>query len=586
MCRCQTARHATVPFAAGRRRRKIAAALVLAAAIVPAGRSSAAPPAPAAAVTGVTVSPDGTGVRVLIAISGPFHYLIDGRAGDRIMIVVDPVSAAAAIHTLATGPVRGIRVRSLSGTPPRAAITVLTTAPLRAAQSSIEDGALAVTLMPARGPAAAISAGAAAGPPAQAPPDRIAPAAPVNRAVTLDEGTGQLLAIDHLARVAVSDPRIADAVPVTGRQLLVTARAAGRTTIYVWETRGRVVTLAVEVRPAEDTFRDLRRALAALLPSSSITVTAVRDAHAGMPATPAVPAAGPAIVPRLVPFDSVGAGAGAPGAYSRGAVLSGTVETQLDRSKAEDVARAFVPVVVNLLDVRRPVQFSLHVEVVELSHSAQDSLGISWGGGQQMPGSEPTLNGGVYNLQVLTAPSLSASGLDVLIAQLAALSQRGEARLLARPGLVVLAGQTASLLLGGQVPVPVAGQNGTVTIEYKDFGVILKVRPDYQDDGRIFLQIAPEVSTLDFTDAIKVGGFTIPALEVRRTQTVVAMRPGETLVLGGLLQHNDVELVQKIPLLGDLPVIGALFKSRSFQHQDSDLVILVTPQVVDAAPAP
>jgi pilus assembly protein CpaC len=151
---------------------------------------------------------------------------------------------------------------------------------------------------------------------------------------------------------------------------------------------------------------------------------------------------------------------------------------------------------------------------------------------------------------------------------------------------VVLAGRTASLLLGGQVPVPVAGENGTVTIEYKDFGVILTARPEYEADGRVFLQITPEVSTLDFTDAIKVSGFLIPALRVRRAQTMVAMRPGETLVLGGLLQRDDVEMVQKIPLLGDLPIIGALFRSRSFQRQESDLMILVTPQIVESPPAP
>jgi len=241
---------------------------------------------------------------------------------------------------------------------------------------------------------------------------------------------------------------------------------------------------------------------------------------------------------------------------------------------------------VNLLTVRRPVQFSLQVQVVELDRNAQQTLGIAWGGGQQTPGSPPSLNGGVYNLQVITAPGLSTNGLDLLIAQIEALSQRGEARLLARPGLVVLAGRTASLLLGGQVPVPVAGANGTVAVEYKDFGVILTVRPEYQDDGRLFLQITPEVSTLDFTDAIKVNGFEIPALRVRRAQTMVAMRPGETLVLGGLLQREDVAQVQKIPLLGDLPIIGALFRSRSFQRQESDLLILVTPQLVESPPTP
>jgi pilus assembly protein CpaC len=261
-------------------------------------------------------------------------------------------------------------------------------------------------------------------------------------------------------------------------------------------------------------------------------------------------------------------------------VLSGSVETQVDRQKVEEIARAFAPTVVNLLDVRRPIQLKLQVQVVELNRSALRTLGVNWGGGEAL-GSAPSFNGGVYNFQLLAAPGLGTSGLESLIAQIQALTQEGQARMLAEPSLVVLAGRTASLMLGGQVPIPVAGPNGTVTIEYRDFGVLLNARPDYQDDGRVFLQISPEVSTLDFANAIKVSGFTIPTLRVRRAQTIVSMHPAQTLVVGGLLQQQDAELTQKVPVLGDLPVIGPLFRSTSFQRQDSDLVIFVTPTIVE-----
>ncbi len=258
----------------------------------------------------------------------------------------------------------------------------------------------------------------------------------------------------------------------------------------------------------------------------------------------------------------------------------------MDRRRLEEVARAFASRIVDLVSVRRPVQLKLQVRVIELSRSALQSLGITWGGGQQVPGAGPSLSGGVYTLQVLTAPAVGVAGLDLLIAQLEALTQRGLAHLLAEPSLVVLAGQPASLLLGGQVPIPVAGPNGTVTLDYKDFGVILNARLDYQDDGQVFMRLAPEVSTLDFSSAIKVSGFTIPTLRVRRAQTVVSMRPGQTLVLGGLLQRQDADLVQRIPVLGDLPIIGPLFRSRTFQHEESDLVIFVTPVLADSGGAP
>jgi pilus assembly protein CpaC len=249
----------------------------------------------------------------------------------------------------------------------------------------------------------------------------------------------------------------------------------------------------------------------------------------------------------------------------------------MDRLRAEEIARAFGAVVVNLLSVRHPVQLKLQVRVVELSRSALKDLGITWRVGQQAPGPTATLSGGVYDLQVINGSAPGLTAVDSVIAQIDALVQRGRARLLAEPSLVVLAGRSASLLLGGQVPIPIAGPNGAVTIEYKDFGVILRVRPEYQDDGQIFLDVTPEVSTLDFADAIKIGGLTLPSLRVRRAQTVVSMTLTQTLVIGGLLQHQDAELVQKVPVLGDLPILGPLFRSKSFQSQETDLVVFVTP---------
>lgn len=547
------------------------------------------------AVTGIIVEPDGTDARIVVAVDRAFHYEVD-RRGDRVVIRIDPASAVAADHTLTIGPVRSLRVRPIADVPPRAEITVVTAEPVRAADSFIDGGALVVALRTHPAPISTVNpprslTGAVprreAVPPDELPQTRrVAGRILVARTLTLDEGTGRLLDLEHVTRVAVSDPRIVGAVPVSLREVLVSGRAAGRATVYLWDGRERLLSYAVEVRAADDPYRGLRRALAALLPNAAITIT---EARGGQPLTPP---AGPAYAAAADPAPQsplpqpAGPAPAAARSDSRAVVLSGMVETQVDRAKAEDVARAFVPAVVNLLTVRRPVQLSLQVEVVELDRSAQKSLGIVWGGGQQVPGSPPSLNGGVYNLQVLTAPGLSVNGLDLLLAQLEALSQRGEARLLARPRLAVLAGRTASLLLGGQVPVPVAGANGTVTVEYKDFGVILAVRPEYQDDGRLFLQITPEVSTLDFTNAIRVSGFEIPALSVRRAQTVVALRPGETLVLGGLLQREDVVQAQKVPVLADLPVIGALFRSKSFQHRDSDLLILVTPQLVDTPQTP
>jgi Flp pilus assembly secretin CpaC len=624
------------------KQRLVAAALVTAALWVAPRQAGGAGVVAPATLGGIIVEPDGNGARVRIAISRPGRYALSA-ARDRVVVVLDAVAASAASYRLAVGPVLGILVAPVPGSGARAQIAIVTRAPM-SPRATREDTAIVVTLTPrsaaphgdathAPAPAGAPSSAAAPGPApghptaspdaaapqgsargsdavAQHPPDR-------DRAglVSLEEGAGRLLAVDGLVRVAVADPRVLGVVPVSDRELLVTGRAPGRTTMYVWDGTNRARAYEVQVTPALDRLAMLRGLLATAVHGGAITLTEIPAGGAGSepvppPGVPAgtmppfasgrsgtpAPPAGAAGDPAASPAAPGGPTAEAPAAPPRGwqgrpgaapaIVLSGSVETQLDRQRAEEIARVFAPAVVDLLTVRRPIQIKLQVEVVEIERSAARSLGVVWGGGQVAAGAAPSLNGGVYNLQVITGPGPGAVGLDVLIAQLQALIQQGRARLLAEPSLVVLAGTSASLLLGGQVPVPIAGANGSVTVDYKNFGVILNARPDYQDDGRVFMQVEPEVSTLDFADAVKANGFTIPALRVRRAQTTVSMRPAETLVLGGLLQQQDTRSLQKLPLLGDLPVIGALFRSEQFQRDETDLVIFITPLLVDSNDSP
>jgi len=602
--------------------------------------------AQAATLEGVVAEPEGSGARVQVFLSGTFHYMVTPHV-DRIIVTLDEVAAErAATYHISVGPVTGIALRPDDDHRSRVDVIITTRTPVDVVESFLDERGLVIRL----GPPGAVARKASHLPvPTSAQgADRTAPLSPlparerapvlasrtmISRVIRLQAGAGQVIQIDGLVRVAVGDPQVLEAVPVSNRELLVTGRTAGRTTMYVWEGAGHLLAYAVEVLPATDRLTGLRSLLAALFPRAAILVTEVpgspndRASQEPTPreggAVPATPtpyvgerssassgAVNPGDAPRAgtlpaPPTSPNPAGTGtpvtslavvpagpAPQAAPRGGsaiVLSGAVENQIDHQRVEAVARAFAPTVVNLLNVRRPVQLKLQVEVVELSRSALRSLGVSWGGGQQIPGASPSLNGGVYNLQLITGPGTGTSGLDLLVAQIQALTQQGLARLLAEPSLIVLAGRTASLLLGGQVPIPVAGSNGSVTIEYRDFGVILNAHPDYQEDGRVFMQIAPEVSTLDFANAIKVSGFTVPALRVRRAQTMVSMLPAQTLVVGGLLQQQDADLAQKIPVLGDLPIIGPLFQSKAFQRQETELVIFVTPVLVepgDGTPPP
>jgi pilus assembly protein CpaC len=169
-----------------------------------------------------------------------------------------------------------------------------------------------------------------------------------------------------------------------------------------------------------------------------------------------------------------------------------------------------------------------------------------------------------------------------------ALETKGLVRTLAAPDLVALSGDTASFQAGGQIPVPIAVTSGigiaTPTIEFKDFGVLLRFRPTVLTSGVINLSINPEVSALDFTNAVSISGTTIPALTRRTATTTIELRDGQSFAIAGLLQTTDSRNISQLPWVGSIPVLGALFRSSAFQKQETDLVIIVTPHLVQPAP--
>jgi pilus assembly protein CpaC len=171
-------------------------------------------------------------------------------------------------------------------------------------------------------------------------------------------------------------------------------------------------------------------------------------------------------------------------------------------------------------------------------------------------------------------------GSNPLDVALNALEQKGLARSLAEPNLVALSGDTASFLAGGEFPVPVPGVLGQVTIDYKRYGVGLAFTPTVLRDGLINLKIEPEVSQLDTSHPVQVAGISVPPLIVRRASTTIELRDGQSFVLGGLLQNQSNTAQQQLPWLGDVPVLGALFRSAEYRKNETDLAIIVTPRLV------
>jgi Flp pilus assembly secretin CpaC len=271
-----------------------------------------------------------------------------------------------------------------------------------------------------------------------------------------------------------------------------------------------------------------------------------------------------------------------------GLMLEGSVPTDAAAAQLGEVIRMFegrVPIV-DLITVVAPEKrrVQVAVKIVELNRGADEELGIDWG---QYSG-QPYASAEFRNQPFLFGQIPGINGWPELFrfsSQVHALVARQKARVLSEPNLLVNEDEEAEILIGGEIPVPIAqasvGGAASITVEWKPFGVNLKIKPTISPTSdRVMLEVAPEVSSLDFGSGVTMGGLTIPALRTRRAQTVVTIPDGGVLAIGGLLQADQSKSVSKIPILGDLPIIGQLFRHDSFRNDKSELIILVLPQIL------
>ena len=304
-------------------------------------------------------------------------------------------------------------------------------------------------------------------------------------------------------------------------------------------------------------------------------------------------------------------------------MLTGTAPDAVTLDKAVTIARQFGPDPINTVQVAQPQQVMLEVRFIEADRQASRELGVQWNmfgnsalanvgsglpagqlpitqpnGAFQQPtpyfGGVPVGGANVLPTTLPISPIVAAGVLSgtapfgFLVGQLSnrlqvavnALEEKGLARSLAEPNLVALSGDTANFLAGGEFPVPVPGSLGTVTIDYKKYGVGLAFTPTVLNGGLINLKIEPEVSQLDTSHPVQVAGISVPPLIVRRASTTVELRDGQSFMLGGLLQNQSTTAQDQLPWIGDVPVLGALFRSSQYLKNETDLVILVTPHLV------
>jgi pilus assembly protein CpaC len=384
----------------------------------------------------------------------------------------------------------------------------------------------------------------------------------LDKAITVD--------LDQDARdVLVSNPEIVDAVVRTPRRIFLLAKKTGQTNAFFFDAQGRQF-LSVDIRVEKD-ITDLAAVIHTAMPTSDIKVSALND----------------------------------------NVVLSGTVSSALETQRAQDLAARFAgdaTKVVNMISVRGSEQIMLKVRVAEMSRSIAKQFGVDLstvGKIDGVPVVASTSN--PYGLLGRALSDLSSARIGQVCSNgcanhsnaqgvLKALEQVGLVHILAEPNLTAVSGETANSLVGGEFPVPTGrDREGNVTIEFKPFGVKLAFTPVVMSGGRISLQVATEVSELTNTGAffsqggtttdsngniITTPGLTIPALAVRRASTTVEVPSGGSFAIAGLMQQTTKQVLDSFPGLKDMPVLGALFRSRDFQNNETELVVVVSAYMV------
>ena len=348
-------------------------------------------------------------------------------------------------------------------------------------------------------------------------------------------------------RVSVADDKIAEPVPVSPSEFLINAKQIGTTSLVVWSRAGGVTLYSVEVT-ADAEF--VRRQIALLGPDAKVDVTASGNTI----------------------------------------ILSGTVARPTQVRRALEIARASGATIVNNIRGPSAAQVLLKVRFAEVSHTALQSFGVQLGAlnlerlrpGGPVLDSVSTISDGIVNL-FLASDNAAVSAL------INALRRKGEFRSLAEPSLLALDGDTASFLAGGEFPFPIVqggAGNNAVSIQWREFGVRLRFQPFITDVGGIRLHLAPEVSSLDFANGLVFQGFRIPTITERRAETTVELREGQSLAIAGLLDNSTLRNATKIPLLGDLPILGALFRSSTTDQTRNELLVVITPQIIQPSDVP
>jgi pilus assembly protein CpaC len=358
---------------------------------------------------------------------------------------------------------------------------------------------------------------------------------------------------ENIRRVAIAKPEIADVEVISPRQMLIIGKSAGTTTLIYWNEQEVATTVDLTIGINVDQAReDLQK----IAPEDSFEVSGWGDTL----------------------------------------VLSGTVGTEASHARLAQGAKAYAKNIIDILKVQQLEQILLQIRVSEVDRNTAKELGFSML-------FRPTINGDMYRIftspgggaiENIASPEGSFSSISNIFfstpgespkvqALIRALHEKGALKVLAEPNLIVANGDKGNFLVGGEFPVVIAnavGSGAAASVVYKEYGVKLHFEPRIASNGDIYIKLVQEVSELDFSQAVTVSGFTIPSLKSRKAETGLQLADGQTFVLAGLIDNKVSKKISKIPLLGDIPILGALFRSVKYSNDETELMVMVTPKIV------
>lgn len=381
--------------------------------------------------------------------------------------------------------------------------------------------------------------------------------------VSLNES--KYMAAPGITRLAVGNPAIADVQLLSSGDFLLVGKKAGTTSLIVWSDGGRRTEYTVYVAGND---RGMASAIQDAIGYPKVHVQMIEDR----------------------------------------VMLRGKVENQYEHDIALKIAGLYTggdgSGVIDLLEMEHPSQIRLEAQIIEINSDYTKNLGIQYW--SQTPGANSSSGNSTgnpnNNITVGTA-GLFYGGEDFSSTRkhggwlgshvanvnvtLQALINEGKARILSRPSITTMSGKTANILIGGRIPIPVSDGNGNVSIDWHEYGVKLNIEPVVDSEDKITSKVHAEVSTLDYSHGVKIDSFSVPGIATREAESEVNVRSGMTMAIGGLINSEDAKIVSKIPLLGDLPIIGRFFRHTSNTRDKRELIILITPTLVaDDTPAP